>query len=78
MPTADGWVALADGDAVRVNASYPDRTTDEAVAALRREGLRAVAVTTALEELPADPRSASALPRNEHGAVAVPVPWRFT
>ncbi|GHH66054.1 hypothetical protein GCM10017673_11140 [Streptosporangium violaceochromogenes] len=78
LPTADGWVAVADACAGRVDpASVAGMTTAGALGLLRRRGTRATAVTTALETLPADPRFASALTRDEHGAVAVPDPWRF-
>ncbi|MFJ2031183.1 CoA transferase [Streptosporangium sp. NPDC087985] len=78
LPTADGWVAVADDCAGQADAaSLTGLATPEAVASLRRRGLRATAVTTALDRLPADPRFASALTRDEHGAVVVPVPWRF-
>jgi CoA:oxalate CoA-transferase len=74
-PTADGWVALADGQTA---PELPRETgTAEAVALLRRHGLRATAVTTGLDALPADPRFAAALSRDAHGAVVVPAPWRF-
>ncbi|GAA1010830.1 hypothetical protein Aple_066240 [Acrocarpospora pleiomorpha] len=74
-PTGDGWVAVADG--------CPDpgpltgMTTAEAVETLRARGSRATAVTTDLTELPSDERFASVLTRDEHGAIAVPSPWRF-
>ncbi|MFF5213277.1 CoA transferase [Streptosporangium sp. NPDC000396] len=78
LPTADGWVSVADDCAGQVNAvSLTKRDTAEAVASLRRRGVRATAVTTALDKLPSDPRFASALTRDVHGAVAVPTPWRF-
>ncbi|MER5650576.1 CoA transferase [Streptosporangium sp. NPDC002524] len=81
LRTADGWVSVADDSAGRLGAAFPgeiaEMTSAEALASLRRRGLRATAVTTALEALPADPRFASALTRDEHGALAVPAPWRF-
>ncbi|ACZ86411.1 CoA transferase [Streptosporangium roseum] len=78
LPTADGWVAVADDCAEQANAAaLTGLDTAEAVTSLRRRGLRATAVTTALDRLPSDPRFTSALTRDEHGALAVPVPWRF-
>ena len=81
LRTADGWVSVADDSAGQVGAAFLDEitalTSAEALAALRRRGLRATTVTTSLEALPADPRFASALTRDEHGALAVPAPWRF-
>ena len=79
LRTADGWVAVADDCAGRADAvSITELTTVEALAVLRGGGLRATSVTTALDTLPADPRFTSALTRDEHGALAVPDPWRFT
>lgn len=76
LPTADGWVAAGDDP-----APYADKVlelgTAEAVTLLRQEGLRATAVTTALDALPTDPRFATALACDEYGALAVPAPWRF-
>lgn len=76
LRTADGWVAAGDAP-----TAYADKIremgTAEAVALLRREGLPATAVTTSLDDLPADSRFATALTRDEHGALAVPAPWRF-
>ncbi|WP_329080607.1 CoA transferase [Streptosporangium sp. NBC_01469] len=87
LRTADGWVSVADGPAGQAGAASPDMlaglpettamTSAEVLASLRRRGLRATTVTTALDALPADPRFASALTRDEHGALAVPAPWRF-
>ncbi|TDB91931.1 CoA transferase [Actinomadura sp. KC216] len=77
MPTADGWVAVADDDAARAHVPPADQTTEDALRSFRRAGVRATAVTVALDELPADPRFASVLTRDDHGAVAVPTPWRF-
>ncbi|MFI6502900.1 CoA transferase [Nonomuraea typhae] len=75
VPTADGWVAVA-GD--RAVPEIPRGAgTAAAVGLLRRRGLRATAVTTALDALPADPRFSSALTRDDHGATVVPAPWRF-
>ncbi|GAA0916066.1 CoA transferase [Nonomuraea longicatena] len=76
-PTADGWVALADDHAAAAPELPREASTAEAVALLRRHGLRATAVTTGLDALPADPRFAAALSRDAHGAVVVPAPWRF-
>ncbi|MEU0519758.1 CoA transferase [Streptosporangium sp. NPDC006007] len=91
LRTADGWVAVADDCAGRADAvsltglavpgvdavPLTGLTTVEALAVLRAGGLRATSVTTALDTLPADPRFTSALTRDEHGALAVPDPWRF-
>ncbi|WP_424533480.1 CoA transferase [Sphaerisporangium viridialbum] len=77
LPTADGWVAVADDSPVTHAVQLSGMTTAAALAALRRDGLRATAVTTALDALPVDPRFAAALTRDEHGALAVPAPWRF-
>ncbi|WP_436762361.1 CoA transferase [Streptosporangium sp. V21-05] len=90
LRTADGWVSLADDSAGRAGTALLDEvdgidgiteitgmTSAEALASFRRRGLRATTVTTSLEALPADPRFASALTRDEHGALAVPAPWRF-
>ncbi|MEV4748874.1 CoA transferase [Streptosporangium sp. NPDC049248] len=92
LRTADGWVAVADGRTGQVRAGQvgaaslsevteiteiTEMTSAEALAWLRSRGLGATTVTTALDALPADPRFASALTRDEHGALAVPAPWRF-
>ncbi|MER6946764.1 CoA transferase [Nonomuraea sp. NPDC000554] len=76
LRTADGWVAAGDEPAAHAD-KVRDLGTAEAVAHLRRQGIPATAVTTSLNALPADPRFAAALTRDEHGALAVPVPWRF-
>ncbi|MFI6908335.1 CoA transferase [Nonomuraea sp. NPDC050394] len=76
-PTADGWVAVADDCAAHAPEIPREAATAEAVALLRRHGLRGTAVTTSLDALPSDPRFASALSRDDHGAIVVPVPWRF-
>lgn len=77
LRTADGWVAVADDCTAQAAASFTEMTSAQALASLRRRGLRATTVTTALDALPSDPRFASALIRDEHGALAVPAPWRF-
>jgi CoA:oxalate CoA-transferase len=80
LRTSDGWVAVADDDARRARTAgdrVAELTTADAVAFLRRHGMRATAVTDTLAALPADPRFAAALTRDEHGALAVPAPWRF-
>ncbi|GAA4196221.1 hypothetical protein GCM10022252_43190 [Streptosporangium oxazolinicum] len=87
LRTADGWVSVADGPAGQAGAACPGMLADltqstamtsaEVLAMLRSRGLRATTVTTALDTLGADPRFASALTRDEHGALAVPAPWRF-
>ncbi|MEU8205861.1 CoA transferase [Streptosporangium sp. NPDC049046] len=81
LRTTDGWVSVADDSTGQVGATSLNEitamTSAEALASLRRRGLRATAVTTSLEALPADPRFAAALARDEHGALAVPAPWRF-
>ncbi|GAA0665580.1 hypothetical protein GCM10010193_16230 [Kitasatospora atroaurantiaca] len=81
LPTADGWVAAADGSAGQARA-HAERlrqlSTTDAVALLREQGLAATAVTTDLRDLPADPRLRGALTRDGHGALAVPMPWRFS
>ncbi|GAA0425866.1 hypothetical protein Acor_54460 [Acrocarpospora corrugata] len=74
-PTADGWVAVADG--CEDPGPLTGMTTAEAVQRLRTRGSRATAVTTDLNALPSDERFASVLTRDEHGAIAVPPPWRF-
>lgn len=76
-PTADGWVATADDGATTCDGRLSGLTTPDALAVLRGEGVRATAVTTDLATLPADPRFAAALTRDEHGALTVPAPWRF-
>lgn len=76
LRTADGWVA-----AEEATTAYRDKVRDldsvEAVSLLRWKGLSATSVTTGLDALPADPRFAAALTRDEHGALMVPAPWRF-
>ncbi|WP_037838365.1 CoA transferase [Streptomyces sp. NRRL S-337] len=80
LPTADGWVAPADGTSSAAGAD-PARlramTTDQAVAALRAQGRPATAVTTDLAALPQDPRLHGAFTRDAHGSLVVPSPWRF-
>ncbi|MFC8451450.1 CoA transferase [Kitasatospora sp. NPDC057223] len=81
LPTADGWVAVADDSAAGARA-HTGRLrhlgTTSAVALLRARGLTATAVTTDLRALPADRRLRGALTRDSHGALAVPTPWRFS
>ncbi|WP_113698906.1 CoA transferase [Nonomuraea lactucae] len=80
LPASDGWVAVPDDcadPARKIVDAGGELTAAGTVALLRREGLRATFVTTALNTLPGDPRFAAALTRDEHGAVAVPAPWRF-
>ncbi|MFF4284654.1 CoA transferase [Streptomyces sp. NPDC001633] len=81
LRTADGWLAPTDGSAA---AARPQRTSlakltnQQALAALRTQGLGATAVTTDLASLPADRRLDGALGRDSHGCVTVPSPWRFS
>ncbi|WP_433328373.1 CoA transferase [Spirillospora sp. CA-294931] len=78
LRTQDGWVAVSDRDA---GAVVPDEVRDvptrQALDALRARGARVTAVTDGLDAMTSDPRFAPLLTRDEHGAVAVPTPWRF-
>jgi hypothetical protein len=52
-------------------------TSEQALAALRADGLAATAVTTDLGALPQDRRLSGAFTRDPHGSLVVPTPWRF-
>ncbi|XVQ89217.1 CoA transferase [Microbispora siamensis] len=87
LRAADGWVAVADDDVTRAQELTGPRgrvsdqgeiTTGEAVRFLRAGGVRATAVTAALDAVTGDPRFAAALTRDAHGALIVPTPWRFS
>ncbi|WP_433196123.1 CoA transferase [Nocardia sp. CA-107356] len=80
LPTADGLLALADEDTASATghaARLCELTTEDAVALMRDDGIRATAVTTDLAELPADPRFLDAMRTDAYGAVAVSSPWSF-
>ncbi|MDA0567444.1 CoA transferase [Streptomonospora sp. S1-112] len=78
LRTADGWVAPADtdaDDAALLAAAVADAPTADALRMLRDKGLSATAALGDIAALPADPRFAARLPRDSHGAVAVPNVW---
>ncbi|MGW5343849.1 CoA transferase, partial [Streptomyces sp. NPDC004050] len=78
LPTADGWIAPADGSAPAAAAhDLRGLGTADALARLRSHGLTATAVTTDLSDLHHDPRFAGSISRDAHGAPAVPDPWSF-
>ncbi|KPC63950.1 acyl-CoA transferase [Streptomyces chattanoogensis] len=80
LPTADGWLAPADGssaEAAAESARIRELTSHQAVAVLRERGLSATAVITDLTALPEDPRLRGAFTRDPHGSLIVPSPWRF-
>ncbi|MFI0714588.1 CoA transferase [Streptomyces inhibens] len=80
LATADGWLAPSDDSAPAArerSARLRERTTDQAVAELRAQGLSATAVTTDLSALPQDRRLNGAFARDPHGALIIPSPWRF-
>jgi len=80
LPTADGWIAPADDSAPAAGARaarWTELTSEQALAALRADGLVATAVTTDLGALPQDRRLSGALTRDPHGSLVVPTPWRF-
>jgi len=79
-PTADGWIAPSDDSAAAVcgrSAELRQLTSQQALDALRADGLSATAVTTDLGALPHDPRLAGAFTRDPLGSLVVPSPWRF-
>ncbi|MBV2367232.1 CoA transferase [Streptomonospora nanhaiensis] len=78
LRTADGWVAPADGDAddaALLTAAVADAPTGDALRMLRDKGLSATAALGDIAALPTDPRYAARLPRDSHGAIAVPNVW---
>ncbi|MFJ9853269.1 CoA transferase [Streptomyces sp. NPDC101150] len=81
LPTADGWIATTDDSAAAARnqrTALAKLTNQQALAALRKQGLAATPVTTDLASLLTDPRLDGALGRDSHGCVTVPSPWRFS
>ncbi|MFE0100449.1 CoA transferase [Streptomyces sp. NPDC059009] len=78
LPTADGWLSPTDASAPAA-AAYDLRRlpTPEAVGLLRGHGLSAAPVTTDLSALLRSPGPCGQIPRDTHGAPAVPAPWVF-
>ncbi|MFD8983591.1 CoA transferase [Streptomyces sp. NPDC059564] len=78
LPTADGWIAPADGSAgAAAECDLRELSTTDALDRLSARGLTATAVTTDLSDLHHDARFAGSISRDAHGAPAVPDPWSF-
>lgn len=79
LPTADGWVAPADGyaaEAEPVAGELLRLSAEDAASRLRdRHGVPATPVITDLAVLPDDPRFAGVIRRDALGSLAVPDPW---